>query len=82
MQSGPVRLNITLPENLVQELERAAGPRKKSLFIAQAVRERLERLEKQVLEKELERGYRASRKQSLDLATEFEASDLEGWDAY
>ena len=82
MRTGPVRLNITLPENLVQELEKAAGPRKKSLFIAEAVKERLKRLEKEVLEKELEQGYRASREQGLDLATEFEACDLEGWDAY
>jgi metal-responsive CopG/Arc/MetJ family transcriptional regulator len=36
-----VRLNISLPEELVSELSREIEPRKKSRFIAQAVRSSL-----------------------------------------
>jgi metal-responsive CopG/Arc/MetJ family transcriptional regulator len=33
-----VRINISLPEELAQELDREIGPGKKSRFIAQAIR--------------------------------------------
>jgi hypothetical protein len=34
------------------------------------------------LEKQLEEGYQAAAKESIALAEEFEAVDLEGWDEY
>lgn len=39
-----VRTNVVLPEGLVQEVDRIAGKRKRSQFIAEAVQERLTRL--------------------------------------
>jgi len=36
-----VRTNVTLPEELVREIDRVAGRRKRSQFIVEAVRERL-----------------------------------------
>lgn len=37
-----VRLHIALDDELVAELDRRAGPRRRSLFIAQAVRQALD----------------------------------------
>ena len=34
------------------------------------------------MEKQLEEGYKAAAKESIALAEEFEAVDLEGWDEY
>ncbi|MBM3133355.1 MAG: hypothetical protein FJZ95_10060 [Chloroflexi bacterium] len=77
-----VRLNITLPEDLVKQLEALAGSRKKSLFIVEALRERIEQIEKEKLSHLLEEGYKASQTEALALAKEFEPVDLEGWDDY
>ncbi len=44
MDTETVRLNITLPKGLVQAMNRVTGPRKRSRFIAEAVRQRIERL--------------------------------------
>ena len=38
-----VRTNLLLPEDLVEELDRVAGPRNRSKFVAEAVRYRLKR---------------------------------------
>ena len=38
-----VRTNLLLPEDLVAELDRVAGPRNRSKFVAEAVRYRLRR---------------------------------------
>ena len=39
-----MRTNVTLPEELVREIDRVAGRRKRSQFIVEAVRERLAKL--------------------------------------
>jgi len=82
METETVRLNITLPKGLVQAMNRVAEPRKRSRFIAEAVRQKIEQNEKEELEKLLEEGYRAAAKESLTLTKEFESADLEGWDDY
>ncbi len=38
-----VRTNLLLPEDLVEALDRIAGPRGRSRYVAEAVRERLRR---------------------------------------
>lgn len=77
-----VRLNITLPEELAQQLDKLAGPKKKSLFITETLRERIEKIQNEQLQKLLEEGYKAVKKDSLAMANEFEPADLEGWDEY
>ena len=47
-----------------------------------AIRQQIEQREKEELKRTLERGYKANRKESLVVAKEFEAADLEGWDEY
>jgi len=49
------RLNITLPQDLVAELNQLIEPRKKSRFIAGALRDRLKQLKKERQEKILKR---------------------------
>ncbi len=77
-----VRLNITLPEELAQELDTLVAPKKKSRFIAETLRERIEKIQNEQLQKLLEEGYKAAKKESLAIAKEFEPADLEGWDEY
>ena len=82
MNAETVRLNITIPKDLAQALNRLAGPRKRSLFIVEAVKQRIEQQERDKLEKNLEEGYKAVAKENIAITKEFEAADLEGWDEY
>ncbi len=76
------RLNIVLPDALIREIDQLAGRRKRSQFIADAVKRQIVQLEKERLRKELAEGYRATRHEDQELTSEFEVSDLEGWDDY
>lgn len=82
MEADNVRLNITLPRDVARRLDKFAEPRKRSRFISEAIRRRIKQIEEQEIERLLEEGYRARRKESLALAKEFEAIDLEGWHEY
>ncbi len=82
MNTETVRLNITIPKDLAQAINRFTGPRKRSQFIAEAVRQQIEKKEKEALEKILEEGYRATAKESLAITKEFEAADLKDWYEY
>ncbi len=77
-----VRLNITLPENLAHQLDRLVGPRKKSRFIAETLRQRIEKIQNEQMQKLLEEGYKDRKAESLAITKEFEPIDLEGWDEY
>ena len=77
-----VRLNVTLPEELVRQLDNLAGPRKKSRFITEVLRQRIEELQNEQLQMLLEEGYKSAKQESLALVKEFESVDLEGWDGY
>ena len=76
------RLNIVLPDALIREIDQVAGRRKRSQFIADAVKRRIVDLEKDRLRRVMAEGYRATRHEDEELTREFEASDLEGWDDY
>ena len=82
MNTETVRLNITIPKDLAQAGNRFTGPRKRSQFIAEAVKQRIEKKEKEELKKILEEGYRATARENLAITKEFESADLEGWDEY
>jgi len=77
-----VKLNITIPEELARQLEKLAGRRKKSRFIAEALRKRIGEIQEQELNQILEEGYKERKQESLSIAKEFEPVDLEGWDEY
>ena len=77
-----VRMNITLPEELAQKLDELAGHKKKSQFIAEALRQKMEQLQNAQLQSLLEEGYKSTKQESISMAKEFEAIDLEGWNDY
>ena len=77
-----VRLNITLPEDLAIQLDELVGPRKKSRFIAEALRQRIKKIQEEKMQRLLEEGYRARREEGLSVAEAFQSADLEGWDEY
>ena len=82
LKAETVRMNITLPRYLVEALDVLAGSRKRSQFISEAVRFRIQELEKEKLEALLTEGYQSTKKEGLDIASEFEQIDTEGWDEY
>ena len=76
------RLNITLPDELVKELNQFVEPRKKSRFIATTLRERLKKLQKERQEQILKEGYQTRAKENEEISKEFIPIDLEDWDEY
>ncbi|MBN1613349.1 MAG: hypothetical protein JW950_02665 [Deltaproteobacteria bacterium] len=82
MHTETVRLNIILPRDLLEDLNQIAGPRNRSRIISESIREYILQRKKTELEKRLEEGYCASAKESVAIAEEFEAADLDGWDEY
>jgi len=77
-----VRLNITIPEELARQLDSIVGARRKSRFIAETLRKRIQEIEEQKLQQLLQEGYKARKKESQSIAREFESADLEAWDEY
>jgi len=82
MSTDTVRLNITLPKEVVLALNRLTAPRKRSRFITESIKQRIEQEEREAMEKILEEGYLTMKQESLVITKEFEAVDLEGWDEY
>ncbi len=70
------RLNITLPEKIAQEIKYIPN---KSAFIAVAVKEKLDRINKEKLDKLLIEGYKATRKEDKEINQEWEKITLEEW---
>jgi len=68
---GVVRMNITLPEEVARQLGEVAEPEKKSRFIVDAVREKIDKVKEARLESMLKEGYRAMREESLEITREF-----------
>ncbi len=64
-----IRLNITLPEELYKELKPIPN---KSRFIAETLRDRLERQKKEKLDKLLIEGYKATKEEDKKLNEEWE----------
>ena len=76
------RINITIPKDLVMELNQYTPPRKRSAFITEAIQQKIEQQKKDQLEKLLEEGYKARRKESSEITEEFASADMENWDEY
>ena len=71
MNTQNVRLNITLPKDLVCMVDRMTGAKKRSMFIAEAIELKVKQTRKETLEKQLAEGYRARQKEGLDISSEF-----------
>jgi metal-responsive CopG/Arc/MetJ family transcriptional regulator len=72
MNRNTIRLNITLPQALVASLDEVAGHRRRSQFIAKAVREKIEQIKKQEMEALLKEGYQTHRAESITIVKDFE----------
>ena len=82
MQTETVRINVTLPREVIESLNQIAGPRSRSRLIAESIREHIRQMKAAELEKQLEEGYCAAAAGNITMTEEFEAVDLEGWDEY
>ena len=82
MSTEMVRLNITLPLSIAEELNQITVSRKRSQFVAEAIRLRIMQLKDKKLEALLGEGYQAEKEEGLKITKEFEAIDFENWDEY
>jgi len=64
---GTVRLNISLPENLFQELNKEVKSRQRSRFISNAVRKSLKNIKSQKLAEEYREAAKDIRKINQEL---------------
>jgi metal-responsive CopG/Arc/MetJ family transcriptional regulator len=76
------RMNITISQELAHQLNQLTSPRKRSQFISEALKHRIEEIQHQKTQKALEEGYKARREEATSMTKEFQAVDLEGWDDY
>lgn len=72
-----VRVNITLPSETAEMLK---GVKNKSNFIAEAIRERIEREKKAHLVKELSEGYKVSKREDKKLSDDWDITSGDGID--
>jgi len=70
------RLNITIPEDIDKEIKNIPN---KSAFISAAIKEKIDRINKEKLDKLLIEGYKAACKEDKEINEEWENITLEGW---
>ena len=70
------RLNITLPEEIIEEIKNIPN---KSRFITQALKEKLERTKREKLDELLIEGYKATKEEDKRIDKEWEKVTLERW---
>jgi len=70
------RLNITLSEEIVEEIKDVPN---KSRFIAEALKEKLEKMKKEKLDRLLIEGYKATKEEDKNVDEEWEKITLESW---
>ncbi len=74
-----LKLNFTVPEDVVKALKSRVGKRQRSAFVTEAVREKLQEMERAVLVREMREGYQARCDENAALDKEWEAGTLENW---
>lgn len=82
MATEMTRINITLPTSVAEALNQYSGTRKRSQFIAEAIKMRIRQLEAKKMAALLTEGYQATKNEGLKITKEFETADLENWDEY
>lgn len=70
-----VRLNITLPKNVANMLNKVKN---KSAFIAEAIKERVERKRRTQVMEALREGYKASREEDKIISDEWDSTIGDG----
>ncbi|MCL4513339.1 MAG: hypothetical protein M1421_04940 [Candidatus Eremiobacteraeota bacterium] len=70
------RYNINDPVEISEELAKIPN---KSRFIAETLSEKLERMKKEELDRQLIEGYKAVKKEDEKINAEWESATLESW---
>ncbi|MFW6173758.1 MAG: hypothetical protein ACOC5T_08440 [Elusimicrobiota bacterium] len=70
------RLNITIPDEIDKEIKNIPN---KSSFISATIKEKIDRIKKEKLDKILIEGYKATCKEDQEINKEWESITLEGW---
>ena len=70
------RLNITIPEEINEEIKSIPN---KSSFISEAIKEKIDKMNKEKLDKLLIEGYQATTKEDKMINDEWENITLESW---
>jgi metal-responsive CopG/Arc/MetJ family transcriptional regulator len=74
-----LRVNFTIPEDVVISLKAQVSERKRSAFVGDAIRDKLKELEKELLRQTLAEGYLARRDEDININREWEQATVEGW---
>lgn len=74
-----VKLNFTIPEDVVGMLKARVGKRNRSAFVGVAIRDKLDQLEQEQLRQTLIEGYLARRAEDAEVSRAWEGPTLEGW---
>ena len=75
-----LQYNFTVPQDIVEKLKEVVAKRERSAFVSAAIKEKLQRQEKEQLNQELIEGYKAMRRENKQTNAEWEAATLEGWE--
>jgi len=73
------KVNFTIPAETVALLNERIAHRKRSAFVAAAIRERLQLMAEDNLSRELKEGYLARREEDAEINAEWEVATLENW---
>ena len=76
-----IKVNFTLPEDVVTRLRYSVRDRERSAFVADAVRTKLAQLEAVRLEAELTEGYQVATGEASAIEAEWGAITMESWPA-
>ena len=74
-----LRVNFTIPEDVAFMLKAHVRKRRRSAFVAAAIRDRLYQLEQERLRETLIEGYLARRSEDASIGAEWETASLEDW---
>ena len=75
-----IKQNFTIPEDTSERLKAVVPDRKRSAFVAEAIEDKLKRLEQEQLTQALREGYVARRAEAAAINAEWEAATMEGWE--
>lgn len=78
---GATKVNFTFPDEVAERLRAQVSARKRSAFVAEAVRAKLHHLEQERLRQMLIEGYVERRDEDTSVNREWEEATLEGWSA-
>jgi len=80
MMVNNLKLNFTIPEEIARDLKTHIRKSKRSAFVAEAVRAKLEELQAEQLKQELIEGYKARRQENEELSKEWDSTIGDGLD--